>query len=123
MDYAANFDLTNPFNILRIMCGAFFIPHLYAKFMVPDVLAFFAAAGMNPPTRWRNVTCTIEVVLAIGLIFAILTPFVAAAAAIFLFVAAVAVYRVSGGKWLWNIGGCEYCVFWGLCCVLVAMQG
>ena len=26
-----NFDLTNGFNILRIICGAFLLPHLYAK--------------------------------------------------------------------------------------------
>ncbi len=30
--YLQNFDLTNEFNILRLICGLFFIPHIYAKF-------------------------------------------------------------------------------------------
>lgn len=37
--------------------------------------------------------------------------YASAVAAIPLAVATVAVYRVSG-KWLWNIGGCEYPLFW-----------
>ena len=27
-----NFDLTNGLNILRLICGLFFIPHIVAKF-------------------------------------------------------------------------------------------
>ena len=42
--------------------------------------------------------------------------------ALHLAVAAIAVHRVAGGKWLWNIGGSEYCVFWAICCVIVAME-
>jgi len=30
---------------------------------------------------------------------------------------------VTEGKWLWNIGGYEYCVFWAICCIVVAMHG
>jgi hypothetical protein len=30
---------------------------------------------------------------------------------------------VSSGKWLWNIGGCEYPLFWAICCAVVAMHG
>ena len=43
--------------------------------------------------------------------------------AIFLAVAAMACYRVSGRRWYWNFGGAEFCVFWGICCVIVAMHG
>lgn len=123
MQYAANFDLTNGWNILRIICGAFFIPHIYAKFFVPEALGFFVAAGFKPPAFWMYTACVIETILATGLIFAIFTPYVAAVSALHLGVAAVAVYRVSGGKWLWNIGGYEYCVFWAISSVIVAMQG
>jgi putative oxidoreductase len=118
-----NFDLLDGFNILRVICGAFFIPHIYAKFFVPEALGFFVAAKFRPPAFWMYVACVIELVLAVGLILGILTTYVAAVAAIHLGVAAAAVYRVSGGKWLWNIGGCEYCVFWAICCVVVAMHG
>lgn len=118
-----NFDLANAFNILRIVCGAFFIPHIVGKFFVPAALGFFIAAGFKPPAFWMYLAGAIETVLAVGLILGIYTQYVAAIAAIHLLVAAVAVWRVSKGKWLWNIGGYEYCVFWALCCVVVAMHG
>jgi hypothetical protein len=56
----------------------------------------------------------------IGLVFDIYTPYVAAVAAFHLLVAAAATYKVSR-KWIWVIGGIEYCVFWMLCCVVLAM--
>ncbi|HEY4775188.1 MAG TPA: DoxX family protein [Xanthobacteraceae bacterium] len=118
-----NFDLTNEFNILRIICGAFFIPHILGKFFVPAALEFFIAAKFKPPAVWMYVSGTIETVLTIGLIFGIYTTYAAAVAAIHLGVATIAVYRVSAGKWLWNIGGCEYPLFWAICCVVVAMHG
>ncbi len=117
-----NFNLLDEFNILRIICGAFLVPHIYAKFFVPEALGFFVAAKFKPPAFWMYLSCAIETVLAIGLIFGIFTPYVAAIAAIHLAVAAIAVYRVTGGKWLWNIGGYEYCLFWAICCALVAMH-
>lgn len=123
MPFADKFDLSNEFNILRIICGAFFIPHIYAKFFVPEALGFFVAAGFKPPRFWLYAACLIDIVLAIGLIFGIYTTYVASVAAIYLGVAGAAVYRVTGGKWLWNIGGCEYCLFWAICCVVVAMHG
>lgn len=123
MPLAGNFDLLNEFNVLRIACGAFFIPHIWAKFFVPEALGFFVAAKFKPPKFWLYVACVVEIVLAIGLILGVYTTIVAWVAAIHLGVAAVAIHRVTGGKWLWNIGGGEYCVFWALCCVVVAMHG
>ena len=119
--YMHNFDLSDGFNILRIICGAFFIPHIYAKFFVPEALGFFVAAKFKPPAFYMYLACVIETILATCLIFAIYPRYAAAIAAIHLAVAAVAVYRVTG-KWLWNIGGFEYCLFWAICCVVVAMQ-
>ena len=120
--FAPDFDLTNGWNILRIICGAFFIPHIYAKFFVPEALGFFVAAKFNPPQFWMYTAGVIETVLAVGLIFGIFTTYVAAIAALHLAVAAIAVHRLTGGKWLWNIGGSEYCVFWAICCAVTAMQ-
>jgi putative oxidoreductase len=122
MSWAERFNLLNGIVILRIMCGAFFVPHIYAKFFVPEALGFFVAAGFKPPAFWMYVSCAIETVLAIGLIFAIFTPYVAAIAFIHLLVAGAAVYKVTKGKWLWNIGGYEYCVFWALSCLVVAIE-
>jgi putative oxidoreductase len=123
MSLADKFNLLNEWNILRIICGAFFIPHIYAKFMVPEALGFFQAAKFKPAATWMYVACVIEVVLAAGLIFGIYTVYVGWLAFVHLLVATVAVYRVSGGKWLWNIGGCEYPLFWAICCAIVAMHG
>ena len=86
-------------------------------------LGFFVAAKFNPPATWMHVACIIETVLAIALILGIYTTYAAAIAAIHLAIAAAAVYRVTGGKWLWNIGGLEYCLFWAISCVVVAMHG
>jgi putative oxidoreductase len=91
--------------------------------MVPEALGFFVAAKFRPPAFWMYLACAIEAVLAAMLIFAIYPRIAGAVGAIHLTVAAIAVYRVTGGKWLWNIGGYEYCLFWALCCLAVAVHG
>jgi hypothetical protein len=63
----------------------------------------------------------IETALAIGLIFCIYTGVVGVIAFIHLMVAAAATYKVTG-KWLWHIGGAEYCVFWALACLVVGLE-
>ena len=90
--------------------------------VVPEALGFFVAAKFQPPKFWMYVACVIEIVLAIGLIFGILTVYVGILGFLHLMVAAVSVHRVSAGRWLWNIGGCEYCLFWAICCLIVAMH-
>jgi hypothetical protein len=68
------------------------------------------------------ISCVIEVLITIGLIFAIY-PFIAGVLGFaHLLVAAAAIWKVSKGKWLWNIGGYEYCLFWAICCLIVAMN-
>ena len=71
MEYLQNFDITNQVNILRLICGLFFVPHIYAKFFVPEALGFFVASGLKPPKVWLYVACVIETIVAVGLIFAI----------------------------------------------------
>lgn len=118
---AANFDLANGYNILRIICGLFFIPHIVGKVTEPATLGFFVKAGFKPAKTWMMVAGAVETVLTIGLVFGIYTGYVAAIAALHLAVAAAATYKVTG-KWIWVIGGIEYCVFWALCCVVVAIH-
>jgi putative oxidoreductase len=123
VSFADKFDLLDGFNILRIACGAFFIPHIVGKLTVPATLEFFVAAGFKPPKTWMYIAGAIETVLAFGLIFGIYTQIVGAIACVHLLVAAGATYKVTHGKWIWVIGGIEYCVFWALCCLVVAMHG
>src|ERR1700685_4857468 len=101
--YWQNFDLTDGMNILRLICGLFFIPHIYAKFFVPEALGFFVAAKFKPPAVWMYTACVIETVLAIGLIFAILPMYASALAFLHLLVAGGAVWKVTNCKSLWYI--------------------
>ena len=54
MSFADKFNLLNEFNILRIICGAFFLPHIIGKVTVPATLGFFVAAGFKP--MWKAPT-------------------------------------------------------------------
>ena len=120
MSWADKFNLLDPIVDLRLICGLFFIPHIVGKFTEPATLNFFKAAKFNPPATWMYIAGAIETVLTIALVFAIYTPYVAVIAAFHLFVAGAATYKVTK-KWIWVIGGIEYCVFWMLCCVVLAM--
>ena len=120
MSLADKFNLLNEFNVLRLICALFFIPHIVGKFTEPATLGFFVAAKFNPPATWMYIAGTIETVLTIVLVLDLYTPYVAAIAAIHLLVAAAATYKVTK-KWIWVIGGIEYCVFWMLTCVVLAM--
>ncbi len=121
MSFADKFNLLNEFNLLRIVCALFFIPHIVAKFTVPQALQFYVNVGFKPPAFWMYLAGTIESFLTVGLLFDILTPFVGFIAFIHLMVAAAATYKLTK-SWIWVIGGIEFCVFWALCCLVVAMH-
>lgn len=120
---AQSFDLTDGFNILRIICGLFFIPHLFVKFRNQDfVKGFMANARLRPPAVWLYAAFAIEILVTIGLVLDVYTVYAALLAGVFLVVAAWASWTNSGGKWIWNFGGAEFPLFWGICCFIVAMQ-
>ena len=124
MSLHQNFDLTNEFNILRIACGLFLLPHFYVKVSnLGATYKLYEDFRLYPVKAWVFACLGIELVCAVGMVFAVETRYVALLEAVFLFVAAWAVWRYSGHKWLWNVGGFEYCLFWGICCVVVAMHG
>ena len=121
MSRCQNFNLMNEFNILSIICELFFI-RILREIFVPEALGFFKTAGFKPAKSWMYLSCAIEILLAIGLIFGVYTAVAGTIAAVHLLVAATAVWKVTG-KWLWNIGGYEYCLFWAICCCVVAIHG
>jgi putative oxidoreductase len=120
MSWADKFNLLNGLVILRLTVALHFIPHVVGKFTEPATLGFFKAAKFNPPHVWMYIAGTIETVLTLLLLFDIYTPYVAVIAAVHLFVAGAATYKVTK-KWIWVIGGIEYCVFWMLTCIALAM--
>jgi len=120
MSWADKFNLLNGIVILRLTIALHFIPHVVGKFTEPATLGFFKAAKFNPPATWMYVAGSIETVLTLLLFFDIYTPYVALIAAFHLLVAAAATYKVTK-KWIWVVGGIEYCVFWMLTCIALAM--
>ncbi|WP_162918826.1 DoxX family protein [Taklimakanibacter deserti] len=109
-------------DVLRILCGLFFIPHVAGKLFEPAALGFFQTAGFKPPKFWMYTAGVVEAILTVLLVFGLFSPWAAVVATVHLCIVAGAIYRVSHGKWLWNIGGNEYAVFWALCCALVAIH-
>lgn len=119
-----NFDLTNEFNILRIICGAFFIPHIAGKFLKREfTLDFFTKVGLNPPAPYVYLCLALEVPAALGLILGIYTTYAALFGVIVLASATIAVMRISSFEWFWNFGGFEYPLFWMIACMVVALHG
>lgn len=120
---AESFDLTDAFNVLRIICGLFFIPHLFVKFRNQEfVKGFMAKAHLRPPIVWLYAAFAIEIVVTVGLVLDVYTVYAALLGGVFLVVAAWASWLNSGGKWIWNFGGAEFPLFWGICCFVVAAQ-
>jgi putative oxidoreductase len=121
MSWADKFNLLNEFNILRIICALFFIPHIVGKITVPQALQFYVDVGFKPPKFWMYLAGTIETVLTFFLLFDIHTAIFGVIAFIHLLVAGAATYKLTK-CWIWVIGGIEYCIFWAICCLVVAMH-
>lgn len=123
---ASNFDLSNEWNILRIISGAFMFPHVAGKFvglsLSAGTVGFFAKAGFNPPEAWVYLAAAAELATGIALVLGICSRFAALGAAAVLAIAVYALQVVKGFGWTWNTGGYEYPVFWAIVCVAVAIH-
>lgn len=121
-----NFDLSQPWNILRMAAGAFMFPHVASKFVAgglsAGVLGFFTKAGFQPAELWVILAALVEAGTGLALVLGLCTRFAALGAAGALAVAVYALHMVKGFGWLWNLGGYEYPVFWALVCVAIAMN-
>ena len=116
-----NFDLSNGYVLLRLIVGLFLIPHGIAKITFrPGPLGFFTAAGYPNPGLFVNFGIVFEFVVGLALILGIYTA--AWLTVAFMLVASASVFKVTKGKWLWNLGGSEYPLFWALCAAIVAMN-
>lgn len=119
-----NFDLTDVAVLLRLICALFFLPHLTFKIVgrPPPALEVFTAAGFKPPMLYMRLAILVESIAALGLLLGIYTQWAALLAAAYLTVAAGALCSVNrSARWMWNLGGMEYLVFWAITCVAVAM--
>jgi putative oxidoreductase len=124
---ANNFDLTNEWNILRIIAGLLMFPHVAGKFaqgltLSAPTVDFFAKAGMAPGETWVWIAAVSEVLSGICLALGICTRYAALGAAAVLGIAAWAIVTVRGFGWVWNKGGIEYPLFWAVVCVVIAIH-
>jgi len=56
------FDSADGYAVLRVLCGAFFIPHVVGKITAREAsVAFFKLAGLNPPQFWSYSAMVIEI--------------------------------------------------------------
>lgn len=105
---------------LRVLCGAFLLPHTVAKLRNIDKAAeFFTKIGFRPPHFFVVFTAAMEAVAAVGLVFNLYPRLGALIAATILFVAAWAQAYVNGLAWRWQFLGVEYMLFWAFTCLAV----
>ncbi len=108
-----------PVVLLRITCGLFFIPHAIGKYRARAAAAgFFEAAGFRPASRYVPIAMCLEIFMATALVLGWHVRPVAWMAGLYLLIATAALIKVTK-KWLWQNGGCEYALFWALCCLAV----
>ncbi len=114
-------SVMEPLSVLRIACGLFFVPHVWGKLQFPPPLVeFFEQAGLRPAKAFMLLACGVEAIAATALICNLFTPAAALLAAANLAVATICLYRVRGFLWIWNNGGFEFPLFWGLVLLVVA---
>ena len=121
-DPLSKFDPTDGDNLIRIAAGLFMFPHVAGKFLDhATVLGFFTKA-FPAPEAFLYLAAAVEAISGLCLVLGLYTRFAAPAAAGALFVAAAALWEVGGFKWVWNKGGFEYPVFWGIVCLAIALK-
>ncbi|MCM2251168.1 MAG: DoxX family protein [Ramlibacter sp.] len=122
---ASNFDLTESHNVVRILAGFMMLPHAASKFSAgglnPGTVAFFAKAGMQPAEFMVGLAATAEIVGGLCLMLGLATRWAGLGVATIMALTIVALLNVGPFKWLWNFGGIEYNLFWGLTALAVAV--
>lgn len=122
---AANFDLTESHNVVRILAGFMMLPHAASKFVAgglnPGTVGFFTKAGFQPAEFMVGFAATAEIVGGLCLLLGLATRWAALGVAAIMALTVVALLNVGPFKWLWNFGGIEYNVFWVLTALAVAV--
>lgn len=122
---AANFDLTESHNVVRILAGFMMLPHAASKFAAgglnPATVGFFAKAGLQPAEFMVAFAATAEIVGGLCLMLGLATRWAGLGVAAIMSLTVFALLNVGPFKWLWNFGGIEYNVFWALTALAVAV--
>jgi putative oxidoreductase len=115
--------VSDPSNILRVLCGLWFAPHALGKARnVERACQTFERAGFRPPRLFVLLTICLEVLAGAGLILGVYPRLAAGFGVLVLLGAAYAVLRINGWNWRWQKQGPEYMLFWAAVCV-IAVSG
>lgn len=108
-------------DLLRILCGIWFIPHLVGKIRnFQKATGTFETAGLKPGKVFIVLTLALEALAAAGMVFNVFPKPATACALVVLLGAAYAVIRLNGFRWRWQLMGPEFPIFWALACILSA---
>jgi putative oxidoreductase len=117
-----DFDLTNPVVVVRLMAGLFYIPHIVFKLTgFSASIAAFGKMGFEPALYWLLLAIATETICAIGLTLNVYTRYVALMSAGTMALAVYGTFATKGVHWMWNFGGVEYLVFWGVASLALAV--
>jgi putative oxidoreductase len=109
-----------PMDWLRVLCGVWFLPHVFAKIRNRRAAAAntFLKAGFRPPEVFVLLAIAMELLAAFGLIFDVFSKLAATLASLVLLGAAYAVVKINGFNWRWQKQGPEYMIFWTAACAI-----
>ena len=108
---------------LRILCGLFLIPHLIGDLLNPKQASkIYDDAGLGHARAFFSLSVCADAILSVCLVAGFLPRWTASATALYLGIAAAVVWKVER-RWLWNLKGIEFLVFWACCCILIAVRG
>lgn len=112
-------DGLTPQDMLRIVCGLWFLPHAVLKVKNAGLAQqTFANVGLRPGAAFLTLTVILEVIAAAGLVFNIMPRIAAGLAIVVLMGASYAVLRMHGWNWRWNKSGPEFMIFWSIACAI-----
>lgn len=116
----SDFDLTDPVVVLRLMCGLFYAPHILFKLGNMAGSAAFFGRVLPYGEVMLYLALAAELACFVGITLNILVKWLGLVSAGIMAIAVYATLMTKGPGWLWNLGGVEYLVFWGVSSVALA---
>ncbi len=117
----SDFDLTDPAVVLRLFLGLGYLPHILAKLENMAGSAAFFGKVLPYPEVFLYLALAAETVSLLGLTCNILVKWVGLVSCGVMGIAAYAICATKGVGWMWNLGGVEYLVLWGLGSLVLAV--
>ena len=117
----SDFDLTDPAVVLRLFLGLGYLPHILSKLQNMAGSAAFFGKVLPWPEVFLYLALAAEAISLVGLTLNLMVKWVGLLSAGVMTVAVYAILATKGIGWMWNLGGVEYLVLWGLGSFSLAM--